>query len=297
MKKNLILNIITLFTTSLLLVFIVLAWFVTNQEVSVTGITGATANSKYSLKLQRGIYYYDTTESKYVWEWEDTKNLSMSNLQPGNAFFFRFAIDAKENVNLKVTLNNITSELQSDIFTRVSEVVDNRTKYYVSLNGLKLYEMDSLGSKVKILARYEDPTTHEIIMDDNHPLGVLYNYDSTSSKFTLEDFLVHNTFKFYDYGTGTENFYIPETTTFYDNNVTNDGAISSNPKPITNASAIYNVPAKSSETELCYGYFALEFNDAASIEEYWHFDGSLRSDSNLYQSQILTIRNVSVEEV
>ncbi len=65
MKRNLILNIATLVTTSLLLVFLVMAWYISNEQVSVTGIQGSTADDAFQLTLERG------TNNSYhqSWEW------------------------------------------------------------------------------------------------------------------------------------------------------------------------------------------------------------------------------------
>ena len=46
-KVKLIMNLITLTVTTLLLVFTIFAWYVTNSNVSVSGVTGVTANSNY----------------------------------------------------------------------------------------------------------------------------------------------------------------------------------------------------------------------------------------------------------
>ena len=324
MKRNLILNIATLVTTSLLLVFLVMAWYISNEQVSVTGIHGGTADDAFQLTLERGTYdsYHQS------WEWESTSSLAISEMVPGKSFFFRFKITAAKAGTMKASLKSIESNVQADIIDRISEleVIDGEDveKYYVTVNGAKKYEMNSEGTEVDIvgssdtslgtLYTYDDGYFEALVTestfvrngtlfvkDENDPTkynpvtsGSFSDSETyyTHGKFSLGDFLVEDTFKFYDYGSGTQNFYKPGTTTFYDDDVTNDGDITTNSSLIKNVNALYNIPAAG----VRYGYFALEFNEALSEETYKHLDGLLKKDSNLYESQILSIRRISVEE-
>lgn len=321
MKRNLILNIATLVTTSLLLVFLVMAWYISNEQVSVTGIQGSTADDAFQLTLERGTYdsYHQS------WEWESTSSLAISEMIPGKSFFFRFKITAAKAGTMKASLKSIESNVQADIIDRISEIEyidgENVNKYYVTVNGAKKYEMNSGGTEVDIvgssdtslgtLYTYDDGYFETAIAEadfvrngtlftkegNNYVAVTSGSYDPeehyyTHGKFTLGNFLVENTFKFYDYGSGTQNFYMPGTTTFYDDDVNNDADIKANSTLIKNVNALYNIPAAG----VRYGYFALEFNEELSEETYKHLDGLLKKDSNLYESQILSIRRISVEE-
>lgn len=317
MKRNLILNIATLVTTSLLLVFIVLAWYVTNEQVSVTGISGSTADDAFSLTLERG--EYDSRNK--TWRWEPTTSLSVTNMEPGDAFFFRFKITAQKAGTMKASLKSIESGIQEDIIDREIETVGVDTHYYVTVNGAKKYEMNSGGTSVGIvgssdtslgtLYTYDDSYYEVTVVEETFVRdGTLYTKDGNEyvpvrsgtfsaetpyykhGRFSLEDFLVEDTFKFYDYGVGTANFYKPDTTTFYDDDVSNDGDITTNSNLIKNVTASYVIQ----QAGTAYGYFALEFNEELSEVAYKHIDGLVKIDSNLFESQTLSIRRISVEE-
>ncbi len=274
MNKKLILNIITLVITTFLLIFVINAWYVTNEKASVNGIIGATDSDSFSLELERGTY----NETK--WTWENTNNLAISNMQPGDAFFFRFKITASKAGSFKVTLNDIVSQLQADTLARTSVTSGTNTKYYVTMNGTRLYEMQT----ATLLSIYSDKA-------GSTKLGDLYSYNATKEEFSLEDFKVEDAFKYYDYGLGNQTFFNSK-----DNNVTNDGDVTSNAKPIKNFTTTYNIQSVS-ESNVWYGYFALEFNEEASLRTYKHFDGNVKEDSNLFQAQILSIRQFGLEEV
>ena len=259
MKKNILINLITLSITSLLLVLVVMAWYVSNTVVTASGITAKTADGNFELLLQRGEYNDNS------WTWTDTKSLSISNMQPADVFFFRFKITARTSGSLKVNLSGISSQIPDDVLT----LGDDNKSVYVS--GTKYYELTS---------------NAVVIKNGETTLGTLYNY--SNGTFTLDDFLVHETFNYLDYGLGTANFYKPDTTTYY----TTD--ISECPKPaqdLTNISANYTISTAGEH----YGYFALEFNDAKSLKTYTHIDGVSKTDSNLYQAQTLSISTISVE--
>ena len=259
MKKNILINLITLSITSLLLVLVVMAWYVSNTVVTASGITGRTADGNFELLLQRGEYNDNS------WTWTNTKSLSISNMQPNDVFFFRFMITARTSGSLKVNLSGISSQIPDDVLT----LGDDNKSVYVS--GTKYYELTS---------------NAVVIKNGETTLGTLYNY--SNGTFTLDDFLVHETFNYLDYGLGTANFYKTGTTTYYTTN------ISECPKPaqdLTNISANYTISTAGDH----YGYFALEFNDAKSLKTYTHIDGVSKTDSNLYQAQTLSISTISVE--
>lgn len=260
MKKNILINLITLSITSLLLVLVVMAWYVSNTVVTASGITGRTADGNFELLLQRGEYNDNS------WTWTNTKSLSISNMQPGDVFFFRFKITARTSGSLKVNLSGISSQIPDDVLT----LGDDNKSVYVS--GTKYYELTS---------------NAVVIKNGETTLGTLYNY--SNGTFTLDDFLVHETFNYLDYGLGTEDFYKDAAnSTYYTTN------ISECPNPaqdLTNISANYTITNAGDH----YGYFALEFNDAKSLKTYTHIDGVSKTDSNLYQAQTLSISTISVE--
>jgi len=268
MKKNSILNIITLFFTSLLLVMVLLAWYVSNQQVSASGITGKTEDDNFTLQLQRGVYDENETTK---WTWVKTESLSITNMQPGDVFFFRFVITTNNSGSLKVRLAGIESSI---VDTLVKTSADHKS---VLIGNVKAYDIVSNAVDIK-----NGTTT----------VGRLFDYNQTTDELSLKDFKVQDTFKYYDYGVGTVNFYKPNTTTYYTNKISDAPAGSG--QVLSNITATYtNLAANST----AYGYFALEFNDELSLKTYTHLDGSVKTDSNLYQAQSLQIANISVETV
>ena len=239
------------------------SWYVSNKEVSASGIVARTKDSDFVLRLERGIY--DSVEDE--WDWQPTTSLSITNMQPDDAFFFRFRIEANITGRINVKLSSITSTLDNT----VTLGTDNTS---VLVGGAKYYDLDN---------------TNKVVIKgaNNSTLGTLYEY--INSKFELKDFLVQDTFYYYDYGLGTEDFYRTGTT-YYTDDVSecpNDEMV------LDNITASYTLAT----TGVAYGYFALEFNDELSIKDYIHLDGLLKSDSNLYQSQVLAIKQISVEAV
>ena len=261
MKKNIIINFISLAITACLLIIVMFSWYISNTIVSASGIVARTKDSDFVLRLERGTSD-DSTDS---WTWTPTTSLSITNMQPNDAFFFRFRIEANITGRINVKLSQITSILD-DTITLGS---DNKS---VLVGGAKYFELDN---------------TNKVVIkgENNSTLGTLYEY--TNSKFELKDFLVQDTFYYYDYGLGTEEFYRTGTT-YYTDDVRE---CPQNPALLDNISAQYTI----NQTGTTYGYFALEFNDALSLEEYIHLDGTLKEDSNLYQSQIFSIKTISVE--
>lgn len=278
MNKRLVINLITLVITAFLLIFVVRAWYVTNEKASVSGIIGSSDSDDFTLELERGIY---NSGSQTKWTWVSTNDLSIQNMQPGDAFFFRFKITASKAGSFRITLSKINSSLQENTFVRLLE----NTKYYAALNTTKLYEMDSLGSEVEIYSDVNGTT-----------LGTLYNYGpkeegSEENIFTLDDFLVQDTFKYYDYGIGD--------TTFFDSQndkVTDDGTVTTKAKLLNDISIDYEIQSVD-ESSVWYGYFALEFNEGLSMKSYKHIDGKVKSDSNLFQAQVLNIKEFALTEI
>ena len=259
MKKNMFINLIMLSVTSFLLVLVLMAWYVSNQQVSASGITGKTEDGSFTLELERGTYNSANTEK---WTWDKTKALSISNMQPNDVFFFRFKITAKNGGSLKVKLSGIESAITSSVTVSGTSVLIGGVKYFDLANN-------------KVTVKNGDTT-----------LGTLYNY--SNSELSLADFKVEDTFKFYDYGIGTVNFYKPDSAIYYTDSISeapNSGVV------LSNITTTYSNLSEG----VSYGYFALEFNDALSLKTYTHLDGTVKTDNNLYQAQTLSISSISVE--
>ncbi len=109
MNKKLILNLISLVTTTFLLVLVIFSWYVSNKEVSATGIMASTAGEDYSLKLQRGKFEY--TNGSWKWTWTDTNNMTFSDIQPGDALFFRIVVTSSSTHTFSVNFSQIQSTL------------------------------------------------------------------------------------------------------------------------------------------------------------------------------------------
>ena len=264
MKRYLVLNLISLTVTALLLVLIVLAWYVSNTQVSASGIVARTEDGNFTLELERGTY--DETNPK-KWTWTSTKSLSITNMQPNDAFFFRFKITTKTSGSLKVKLSGVASDASNQITLSGTDVLIGGTKNYNLVNN-----------------------TVSITEYGNNTPKTLYTYNSTDEKFSLVDYKVEDAFYFYDYGIGTENFYNSDNT-YYTNDVSE---CDNDAQYLTNVS---DTTYPDLSEGISYGYFALEFNDIESIRNYLHIDGFYKSDSNLFQAQTLVIANVSVEEL
>lgn len=263
MNKKILINIVMLSLTSLLLIITMFSWYVSNKQVSANGITATTAEGNFDLVLEKGTY--DSTHK--TWTWEPTKSLSITNMQPNDVFFFRFKITAKTTGNLKVTLSNIKSEAVNNV---VKLDIDNKS---VLISGVKTYELDS--------------SNNVVIKNGNTTLGTLYSY--ATGKFSLVDYEIQDTFYYYSYGLGTENFY-KTGTTYYTDDISE--CPNNPPQDLTNITETYSISSNES-----YGYFALEFNNTKSEVTYTHIDGAVKKDSNLYQAQSLVIATIGVEEV
>lgn len=275
MKRNLILNSIVLFVTSFLLVLVVLAWYVSNSTVRATGIMAGTAGDEYTLKLQRGSY--NSTNS--TWTWTDTTSLSLSNIQPGDSFFFRVIITTSRDINLNMSFADIESKIDSSI------TVSND---YLYIGSAKKYNVSN----------------NKVTVTENSTTKTLYNI--SGSDISLDSYKVEDTFKYYNYGicqtspdtttTGTSNVSVKYNGKVLDNDVTNDNIT---PDDLNSVESSFSVTASGSGDTVAFAYFALEFNDEASTVNYSYSLDSINktcSDSNLYQAQILNIKKINVAE-
>ena len=237
------------------------------------GIFGKTEEPPYSLKLQRGTYDGST------WTWTDTTSLSVSNILPGDSFFFRIIIITSKNINLNMNFSGIESDIDSSI--RVSN-------QYVTLGGSKKY--DIVNNKVQVT--------------EGGSAKTLYNI--SGSTISLADYKIEDVIRFYDYGicntnddsivSGTPNIIVYYDNVPLDDNVLGDGIT---PSTLKNASANYDVRLWGDQN-VAFAYFALELNLAAARTNYsYTLDGETITcfDPILYIAQYLNIKRINIEEV
>lgn len=279
MNKRTIINLITLVITAFLLIFVGRAWYVNNAKVNANNIIGVSATDDFKLELERGKYNSDSS-----WTWTNVNNLSITSMQPGDVFFFRFKITISKASSFQVSINDVESVLQDTLITRTSventSVNPSTTDYYVSLNTTRLYKMDS--ATVCNLYTKDDKSTHK----------VLYTYDTTDAVLKLQDYLVETTFRFYNYDLHDADFFDDKDNVLSDDDleITGEGQTLDNLSVTYDASSITGTVVK-------YGYFALEFNNEASEVEYVHLDGNFKKDSNPYQGQTLAIKKFVLQEL
>ena len=220
-KLNLYMSIFTLSVTLCLLIMTVFSWYVTNKNVFATGIFGSSESDDFSLKLQKGTY----TDS--TWDWVDSNSISLTNINPGDTFFFRIKFETTNTNSFLFELKDISSELQT---TKL--VVDNEYICFKATNNIPLYKL--IDNKFKI---GED---------------ILYSYDTTNEIISLgSTFYIENTFLVYNLGLNSD------TPDFTDDlsQIEKDKV-----KALNESFLIENV----SETK--YFYFALEFNEELSLK-------------------------------
>lgn len=277
-KINLILSSISLSITALLLVMITVAWYATNKTAYVNGGIGHTAGTDYDLSLQRG--EYDSDHS--TWTWTNTNDLSITNLQPGDSYFFRFKIEYGSQVKFETSFTNIASALVENGL--VVETLDGRS--YVQINGTGQNWLEVTGNVVSIVE-----------VDNGTPQSPKQLYSIAGGVVTLNTtaYRVADTFKLYDYGLGTVNF--GNDATISDSDLKENGGAVSSAILTSNPTMLYDLTSLDDTSGDAYGYFALEFNDALSIKNYVHLDGTRSADSNLYQCQTLTIGAIGLRDI
>ena len=205
MNKKLILNIITLATTTFLLVLVMFSWYVSNKEVSANGITGSTAGQDYTLKLERGNFIYDDSDDNtdiennggWYWTWTQSDNMVFSDIQPGDAFHFRIEMEnnSADTQEFDVAFNQIKSALMENlieayvnqnlvVYTLSTDTaIDSNTDYYT---GVFTADTVNVGDSVKVNTHYEkigETNTYQITSD------ATYLEDKTyyKAKFTLDN--------------------------------------------------------------------------------------------------------------
>lgn len=276
-KVNLILSIVSFSITALLLVMVSMAWYATNKKANVNSVLGRTAGTDYNLALQRGTY------SQGSWTWADTNNLSITNLQPGDVYFFRFKIEYDSQVKFETTFSEISSALvENDLI-----VFTSGGRSYVQINGTGQNWLEASGNAVSIV---------EVVNGVNQSPKQLYSTAGGVVSLQTTAYRVADTFKLYDYGLGNQTFSADAIIQASDQKEDGSGAITST-LLTSNAAIEYDLSTLASASGDAYGYFALEFNDALSIKNYIHLDGTTSSDSNLYQSQTLTIGAIGLRDI
>lgn len=281
MNKRTIINLITLVITAFLLIFVGRAWYVNNAKVNANNIIGVSATDDFKLELERGTY---NSDSSTKWTWTNVNNLSITSMQPGDVFFFRFKITISKASRFQVSINDVESVLQDTLITRTSVTTtsgtETNTDYYVSLNTTRLYKMYS--DTVCRLYTNKTSTTYKTI----------YEYDTTNEVLKLKDYLVEDTFRFYNYDLHDADFFDDK-----DNVLSSDDSdIKGEGQTLDNLSVTYDASSITG-TVVKYGYFALEFNNEASEVEYVHLDGNFKKDSNPYQGQTLAIKKFVLQEL
>lgn len=276
-KVNLILSIVSFSITALLLVMVSMAWYATNKKANVNSVLGRTAGTDYNLALQRGTY------SQGSWTWADTNDLSITNLQPGDVYFFRFKIEYDSQVKFETTFSEISSALvENDLI-----VFTSGGRSYVQINGTGQNWLEASGNAVSIV---------EVVNGVNQSPKQLYSTAGGVVSLQTTAYRVADTFKLYDYGLGNQTFSADAIIQASDQKEDGSGAITST-LLTSNAAIEYDLSTLASASGDAYGYFALEFNDALSIKNYIHLDGTTSSDSNLYQSQTLTIGAIGLRDI
>lgn len=277
-KINLILSIVSFSITALLLIMVTMAWYATNKTAYVSAGIGHTKGTDYDLALQRGTY------SNGTWTWVDTNDLSITSLQPGDSYFFRFAIDYEARVKFETSFTNISSALvENDLIVETSG-----GRSYVQINGTGQNWLEAISNQVNIV---------EVLNGVDQTPKQLYSTAGGIVTLNTTAYKVADTFKLYDYGLGTETFGNDATIAPGDlKENENDGTITSailtsNPK------MRYDLSSLEEASGTVYGYFALEFNDLLSTKTYKHLDGTTSSDSNLYQCQVLTIGAIALTDI
>ena len=224
-KFDRILPICTLLVTLLLLVMVAMAWYVSNDTVTASGITGATQGENYTLTLERG--QYDETN---VWTWHKVDELSFTNVTPGNAFYFRIKLDTNGNLDEPINLSASFDGVSSELIPNKLQILNG---YVCTSDGYALYEI----------------VNNQVLIDGK----VLY--DCTNGTIKLDDYLIQDTFRFYSFDllfpiNATDEYHIGKSST----------KLSSLPKfDITVEESDLDAANNA------YYYFALEFNEEDSL--------------------------------
>lgn len=255
--KKLIFNIFTLIVTTTLLIVVCLAWYTSNKNVSANGIIASTLGDEYSLKLERRI----NSDGELIWK--DTKNLSFTNLNPGNKFYFRIVIDSPKDSSFQATISfdNVESELQPNKL-----VVENGSICKYVPNQSSSTNSSTINKNVPLYKIENNKVTVKVNDIDK----TLYSIDNNN--ISLADLKIQDVFKFYK---------IDENS--IDADLSNKTSIS-----LKNVNELYDLTSDSNGK--AYLYFVLEFNENASLAL---IDGKQSSNAYLYQK--LIIGSISIQ--
>ncbi len=230
-KLNLILSCASLCVTVALLILSVFSWYVTNQEVNVTGIVASTAGEDLTFTL----YYYDEDES----EWTPmTDALVFENTLPGEAKYFKLVCENSGTDD--ITINGYFEGIQSKLDTDFVKVSGN----YVTYNTVPAYQINN---------------TSRAVLIDNRVL-----YSVQGSTISLGYYKIEEGFRIQYFGeTETNGTESPSTTYNSIDNQPNDGTVRS-----VNSSLFENLIIPTTGKNL---YFAFVYLDDDELNPYYMY--------------------------
>lgn len=328
MNKRAIINLISLVITTFLLIFVIHAWYITNEKAQAGGIFGSSSNDGFTLNLERGIYRGSSTENGekvHDWQWVPTVDLSINNMEPGNAFFFRFKVRPTGAAKYAIRLNDISSSLAkkqdgTEVYTKYYDEFGtvNRSydRCYVMQFGTAAYEMDSDYKKStafnsnkfyytksgSVYTIVSSPKEDDLV--DNY-----YEIDPSKVTKTTINYKENTTDKtgvLYEYDATKslftlKDFLVEDTFEFHNYGKGDENRMKtcSDQVPTSGGQALNSIDAQYTTTDSSefYVYFALEFDEELSLVNYKHIDGKYKEDSNLYLNQILKIGSFGIENL
>ena len=150
MKRNLILSFCSLFITTFLLVCTLFAWFTANSKVQAGNIVSGSAGDLMTLSIERGTYVGPSNATSYSdanWEWTETKGVNITNMEPGQIFFFRFVFSnatARDIYPKFLDYESLPANLgvydHYDFVNKESQPFDSSQTYYTTTNGIDFVE-------------------------------------------------------------------------------------------------------------------------------------------------------------
>lgn len=276
-KINLILSIISFSITAFLLVMISMAWYAVNKTAYVSAGIGHTKGTDYDLTLQRGVY------SNGTWTWTNTNELAITNMQPGDVYFFRFKIEYDARVTFETSFSDISSSLVPDRLIARQDGLNT----YVEVAGTGQHLLLVSGNSVMI----EDHSGQNTVSNQ------LYSVSGEVVTLATTAYLVADTFKLYDYGLGTSTFSNDNVLNLTTDKKENTNTLITSSILTSSPTVRYDLTTLQDASGIAYGYFALEFNDDLSTKTYLHLDGTIGADSNLYQCQAISIGAIALRDI
>ena len=180
-KLNTFLSVLSLILTSFVLIFVVNAWYVSNDQVSANGIVGKTEGTKGTFYL----YYWDDS----IDEWKLSQNSVNTELWPNDVVYFKLvSTGVKEGVNYQARFNGISTSLNTEKVTakKIETTGDTTTTtYQVLYDSTVMYESATKEIKVKDID--DDGKTVE---------KTLYSLSDNLS-IALKDYKIENVIKLY----------------------------------------------------------------------------------------------------